>query len=64
MIDPRYLAKLMLLSYLAAGILLLTSCAVTYPTKAGDVTFSFNPPPELLNQYGINVLESRAWKDK
>jgi hypothetical protein len=64
MIDPRYLARLMLLAYAAVGILLLTSCAVTYPTKAGDVTFSFNPPPELLNKYGINVLEQRAWKDK
>lgn len=64
MIDPRWLAHMLFMAYIAISILLLTGCAVTYPTKAGDVTFSFQPPPELLNKYGINVLEQKAWKDK
>lgn len=55
---------MLFMAYIAISILLLTGCAVTYPTKAGDVTFSLQPPPELLNQYGINVLESKPWKDK
>jgi hypothetical protein len=50
-----------LLLLLAAA--LLTSCAVTYPTKAGDVTFEFTPTPEMLAAAGMK-LNTRTLRDK
>jgi hypothetical protein len=47
-----------------AVILLLTGCAVTWPTKAGNVTLSFQPPPELVSQYGGYLFNSPTRRDK
>ena len=45
-------------------MLLMTGCAVSWPTKAGNVTLSFSPPPELINKYGVSVFESPTRTDK
>ena len=50
-----------LLLVLAAA--LLTSCAVTYPTKAGSVTLEFQPTPEMLEAAGMK-LNTRTLRDK
>ena len=45
-------------------MLFLTGCAVSWPTKAGNVTLSFNPPAELINKYGASVFDSPTRRDK
>ena len=47
-----------------AVILLLTGCAVTWPTKAGNVTLSFSPPVELIDRAGGYLLNSPTRRDK
>ncbi len=47
-----------------AIILLLTGCAVTWPTKAGNVTFSFSPPVELIDRAGGYIMHSPTRRDK
>jgi hypothetical protein len=42
---------------------LLTSCAVTYPGKHGNVTFEFSPTPEMLEAAGMK-LNTRTLRDK
>ena len=67
MIEDHFRA--IFLSFFAAAILCLlmlfmTGCAVSWPTKAGNVTLSFNPPPELINKYGVSVFDSPTRRDK
>jgi len=45
-------------------MLLMTGCAVSWPTKEGNVTLSFSPSPELLNKYGAHVFDSPTRRDK
>lgn len=45
-------------------MMLMTGCAVTWPTKAGHVTLSFSPPAELINKYGASVFDSPTLQDK
>jgi hypothetical protein len=45
-------------------MLFMTGCAVSWPTKAGNVTLSFSPPPELINKYGAHVFDSPTRRDK
>ena len=47
-----------------AVILLLTGCAVTWPTKAGNVTLSFSPPVELIDRAGGYIMHSPTRRDK
>jgi hypothetical protein len=49
------------LALLAAA--LLTSCAVTYPGKHGNVTLEFSPTPEMLEAAGMK-LSTRTLRDK
>lgn len=46
------------------AMLLLTGCAVSWPTKAGNVTLSFSPTAELINKYGASVFDSPTRRDK
>jgi outer membrane biogenesis lipoprotein LolB len=50
-----------LIALLAAA--LLTSCAVTYPTKSGNVTLEFSPTHEMLEAAGMK-LSTRTLRDK
>jgi hypothetical protein len=45
-------------------MLFMTGCAVSWPTKAGNVTLSFTPPAELINKYGASVFDSPTLRDK
>ena len=45
-------------------MLFMTGCAVSWPTKSGNVTISFNPPAELINKYGASVFDSPTLRDK
>ena len=45
-------------------MLFMTGCAVSWPTKAGNVTVSFSPPPELLNKYSQHIFDSPTRRDK
>jgi hypothetical protein len=45
-------------------MLFLTGCAVSWPTKAGNVTLSFSPPAELINKYGASVFDPPTRTDK
>ena len=47
-----------------AVILLLTSCAVSWPTKEGNVTLSFSPPVELIDRAGGYIMHSPTRRDK
>jgi hypothetical protein len=67
MIEDHYRA--IFLSLFAAAIfclfmLFMTGCAVSWRTKTGNVTLSFNPPPELINKYGVYVFDSPTRRDK
>jgi hypothetical protein len=67
MIEDHFRA--IFLSFFAAAIfclfmLFMTGCAVSWPTKAGNVTLSFNPPPELINKYGSHIFDSPTRRDK
>jgi hypothetical protein len=62
--DYRAIAMGLFAAAIFCLILLFTGCALTYPTKAGDVTLSFQPPPELISQYGGYLFNSPTRRDK